>query len=383
MRFNLDSPTQGTAASGTGRVESIQWLRGLAAMLVVFNHAALLALENAPQAGGSWRLQGFNLAWLGGIGVDIFFVISGFVMAMSATRFSGGVGAAHFLLQRYNRIAPLFYLLSAVLFADMLRASVGFEPNELINTFIFIPLFDTTVYSWPIHYLGWTLAFEFVFYMVVATLILRREGPMHRWLLALLVVLPFVGMVTPLPWLPWRMLTSPMMWEFAIGVAIFLGWRAGVFGRHVLLWRAGIGVAIVVTVAPALNDWALVETAAGGYWSTEGATIRFLCWGIPAGLVVAGFFTLRDHAFGALTPALRMLGDMSYSLYLSHLFVVRLTLEAIQRAGLDPVLAMVFVLVASPFVAWLVYRLLEQPLLRMGQTRVRALVTMMRTRAEG
>ena len=380
MSADHASPIPTPSPSSDNRVESIQWLRGFAAMLVVFNHAALLALENAPQSGGAWRMQAFNFAWLGGIGVDVFFVISGFVMALSAGRFAGGIGAAHFLLQRYNRIAPLFYLMSAVLLAEMLRASVGFEINELINTFIFIPLFDTTVYSWPIHYLGWTLAYEFIFYMIVATLIVRREGPSRRWLLGLLVAFPFLGIFTPIPWMPWQMLTSPMMWEFGLGVAIFLGWRSGIFTRLAGWWRVGIAIALIVTVAPALTDSSIVETAAAAHWTREGATVRFLVWGVPAGLLVAGFFTLHNHAFGALTPALKLLGDISYSLYLSHLFVVRLTLEAIQRAGLDPFAAMVLVMLASPVVAWLVYRWLEQPLLRVGQGRVRALITLIKSR---
>ncbi|MGE0313668.1 MAG: acyltransferase family protein [Lautropia sp.] len=379
-----ESPTVSTTqrAPLPARVDAIQWLRGMAAMLVVFDHAALLALENAPQAGGAWRLQWFNLAWLGGIGVDVFFVISGFVMALSATRFTGPIGAAHFLLQRYNRIAPLYYLLSAVLLADMLRAAVHIDVNEVVNTFTFIPLLDVGAYSWPIHYLGWTLAFEFVFYVLVASLIARSGGLSHRWLLALLVALPFVGIAWPGTWLPWRMLTSPMMWEFALGVAIFLGWRAGVFTRHRRAGQAGFVIAVLAATLPAMTDWPIVERAAGGYWSRDGATIRFLCWGVPAALVVAAGFTLAPDAPGIARPALRLLGDMSYSLYLSHLFVVRLMLEAIQRFGLDPMLAMVAVVVVSPFVAWVVYRLLEQPLLRLGQTRVRALVTMLRARAD-
>ena len=115
------------AWSQTDRVEAIQWLRGVAAMIVVCHHAALLALKYLELPENSAHRMQWDLANAGVFGVDIFFVISGFVMAASARRFDGGRDAIHFLAQRYNRIAPLFYLLSALLLADMLRAQVPFE----------------------------------------------------------------------------------------------------------------------------------------------------------------------------------------------------------------------------------------------------------------
>ena len=144
-------------------------------MLVVCNHAGLLALKYLEVPENRLHRCQWNLANAGVFGVDIFFVISGFVMAMSARRFDGGLGAIHFLAQRYNRIAPLFYLFSALLLAEMLRSQVPIRKcASVLNTLTFVPWFDGREYHWPIHYLGWTLAFEFVFYGVVATLIWTR-----------------------------------------------------------------------------------------------------------------------------------------------------------------------------------------------------------------
>ena len=186
-------------------------------MLVVCHHAALLALKYLEFPENSAHRMQWDLANAGVFGVDIFFVISGFVMAMSARRFDGGRGAIHFLAQRYNRIAPLFYLLSALLLADMLRAQVPFDVRDVLNTLTFVPWFDGREYHWPIHYLGWTLAFEFVFYGVVAALIWSGGGRHVVLLAAILAGLALAGALYDAPWMPLRMLTSPTMVEFGFG----------------------------------------------------------------------------------------------------------------------------------------------------------------------
>ena len=201
-------------------------------MLVVCNHSALLALKflDVPEtvpASPVW-----NLARFGAFGVDIFFAISGFVMAMSAQRFHGAGGSVRFLAQRYNRIAPLFYLLSAVLFAEMLRSHVPYSPLEVFNTLTFIPWLDGSEYHWPIHYLGWTLAFEFTFYFVVAGLIWLGRSRDVMLLAAALVGLAAIGGWTSVPWMPWQMLTSPMMVEFAFGVLLYAAFVNGWFDRN-------------------------------------------------------------------------------------------------------------------------------------------------------
>ncbi|MGE0312233.1 MAG: acyltransferase family protein [Lautropia sp.] len=359
----------GDPAPPPDRVEPIQWLRGIAAMLVVFDHAALQALENDALLGGAWRSVLFEIAWLGGIGVDVFFVISGFVMAMTAQRFWGFSGAGRFLLLRFNRIAPLYYLLSLVLFADMIRASVAFGMDEVANTLTFVPIFNLDAYAWPIHYLGWTLAFEFVFYLVVAAFILARLPTRTAFLLAAVCVLPLVGYVFTGRWIAWQFLTSPMMWEFGFGIAAYIGYRKGVFGACASLWRHAGLLAAVGVVAAAFVAPGMIGFAANGFLEPAGATVRALGWGIPAFLMVAGMLAAGRAWPPTLAWLMRVVGDASYSIYLTHIFVVRLVLEAIQRDGLDVRLALLVVMLVSPFVGIATYHWLERPLMRRG-TRV-------------
>ena len=99
---------------------------------------------------------------MGAIGVDLFFVISGFVMALTAARFTGAHGAGTFLALRFVRIAPLYYLACLAMLVLVFNPGAQLGRETLLNSITFIPVFDDGRYSWPVHYLGWTLAFEFV-----------------------------------------------------------------------------------------------------------------------------------------------------------------------------------------------------------------------------
>ena len=355
------------AANRVDRVESIQWLRGIAAMLVVCNHCVLLVHKYGDLPGDAAHQLDRNLALAGAFGVDLFFVISGFVMAMSASRFSGRSGALNFLAQRYNRIAPLFYLLSTMLWLDMIRAQVPIGLRDIANTLTFIPWFDGREYHWPIHYLGWTLAFEFVFYAVVATFILTGWAARARALALFLLMAVAAGSALDMPWMPLRMLTSPLMAEFALGVLSYLGWRAGLFARVRALWTFVFLVALVMYVGPILSGDSIVETVATRQFEYQGAALRLLYWGIPAVAIIAWTLSRLPEDAGRLRGLANAVGDASYSIYLTHLFVLRLGEEIVQRLDAPAWLVATGAFILSPLVGWLCFRLVEQPMLPLGQ----------------
>lgn len=371
MSSSLNSPARPAqsppTSRRTSRVESIQWLRGVAAMLVVCNHAILLLHKYTGVPDDAAHQFERNLALAGAFGVDIFFVISGFVMALSAQRFVGGRGAATFLAQRYNRIAPLFYLLSAILLLDMIRAGVPFGAREIVNTVTFVPWFDGREYHWPIHFLGWTLAYEFVFYLVVAVFIWCRRSASLVLLIAVLVGGALVGAVIECPWMPVRMLTSPMMVEFAFGVLLFIAWRAGRFERATRWWWALPALALLAWAWPVLSADPIVETVAAGAFSHDTAAQRLFWWGLPALAIAAWTLTLGAGRNGIARRLAQAFGDASYSIYLTHLFVLRIGEEVIKRFDAPAWLVALVGFLLSALVGWLCYRLVEQPLLRAGQ----------------
>lgn len=372
MNSQPTASTGFTALAPASRLESVQILRGIAAMLVVYHHAGfLLVTTPTSPAGESLLIPSPYLAQLGATGVDLFFVVSGFVMALSASRFMGPAGAGVFLTQRFIRIAPLFYLASLVMLANMLRAHLPIDPVSVLNSITFIPVFDDETYSWPLHYLGWTLAFEFIFYLFVAALIASGLGGRHGVLLAVVTALPLIGMMVQPQLILWKAMTNGLMWEFALGVLACILWEKRLLERLRLTFAAGF-VLSLIAAGFALRLAPEYQIALGAE-PVEGATTaaRSFYWGVPAFLffcMVVGSPAPAEGRFGRL---LRLLGDASYSIYLSHLFVVMAIKAVYDRVSLPADLVVVATLVLSAVVGVAVYRLAEKPMLTVGQRGIR------------
>jgi exopolysaccharide production protein ExoZ len=129
------------------QLKSIQILRAAAALGVLLDHA------------GRW-LDVAPIVDIGAAGVDLFFVISGFIMVYTSERLFGQTGAPQrFLARRIIRIVPLYWTLTA--FAALVL--FGFGPNTL-GSYLFIP-----THRGPILTVGWTLNYEMMFYSLFAT----------------------------------------------------------------------------------------------------------------------------------------------------------------------------------------------------------------------
>ncbi|RZM33202.1 MAG: acyltransferase, partial [Sphingomonas sp.] len=204
------------------RVTPIQWLRALAATMVVAAHAANLVDAGPVRITGAFIPSVPNLAVVGISGVDLFFVISGFVMAQSlatAPRDPWG-----FLVQRWRRIVPLFALASI---AYILVATEPQPVEAMLMSITVLPLLDGADYHQPSLYVGWTLGFEFAFYALVALAMTARHHR-TRWLLASTLAVALVGCIVQPGWAPVRLLFNPMQLEFAFGLLVWIAWRRGI-----------------------------------------------------------------------------------------------------------------------------------------------------------
>src|SRR5947209_976295 len=125
-----------------GRLHNIQYLRGIAALGVVAFHAALTA-------GVPFRMGAF--------GVDIFFVISGFLM-VAITNVNSR--QAPFLRDRIVRVVPLYWIATLVVYLADRRYTSG--PDQLVSSLMFIPRGHSADAPWffPVLNVGWTLNYE-------------------------------------------------------------------------------------------------------------------------------------------------------------------------------------------------------------------------------
>jgi peptidoglycan/LPS O-acetylase OafA/YrhL len=342
------------------RLESIQMLRAVAATLVVFFHMcnAVLRFPDMP----SHIRDFYSIGPWGACGVDIFFVISGFIMFYITAAQPGGVGAArHFLWRRVLRIYPL-YLAAAgswMLFhlAGVFLAAKSFAPSYVIASFALFPtLGDGTsqaegaplsTFLLP----GWTLVFEMYFYIVFALALILWNGK-HKFAAAILVFLIAETLAQAMPESGLReLMTSPLILEFLMGMgAAWLFLRFGKKIEGAPLFIAGI-VLMLLTIR---------------FNMTYG--LRAYIWGPCAFLIVTGASVARvPH--NAATKLLGYLGDASYSIYCSHIFVafaLGIELQAGRLRNL-PADALILgaMLLALPFGA-AVYEFIEKPLSRLA-----------------
>ena len=166
----------------TEKVVSLQWLRALAAWMVVFHHYIQVYRDFEPEN----KIEAF-FTYHGSLGVDIFFVLSGLVMAMSISR--GHVSAARFCRDRATRIIPAYWLATMVFLAvlpfanwDAVSFLHGSTLRDVLFSMLFIPHEHASGIGYiPVLTVGWTLNFEMLHISNVRFQCYRRcRFPIHR-----------------------------------------------------------------------------------------------------------------------------------------------------------------------------------------------------------
>ncbi len=292
----------------------VQALRGLAACMVVLFHAS----EN-------WSVTAYGADthawWNGAAGVDIFFVISGFVMAVSSIgKDEGPTAARKFLERRIVRIYPLYWLITTLL---VLKISLGFvrsatglhqiPPLFGLCSYLLIPTHSPAGDISPLLAPGWTLSYEMFFYLCfAAALFFRRSVPIT--LTIILGALAILGTFRAGTWPAFTVLFGPLLLEFLAG--LWLG-RAIQTGRTL-----PPRIAAPLAVVAAITLFA-IPSAPPAFQRLE--------WGI------CGFLLVQAAVF--LEPVLTriprwalLIGDASYSLYLTHSPLLGLYTFALKRA---------------------------------------------------
>lgn len=333
----------------TQQFSGVQILRFAAAMLVVVMHITQ-AISIHVSGTGPTRY------WTdGSAGVDIFFVISGFVMAMSTSALpsdaSSRLNAAWvFMQRRLLRIAPLYWFYTLLKVALLLalptlasRASV--EPGHLAASLLFIPAISPWGLVLPTLPVGWTLNFEMLFYAVFAAAI-ALGAPRIRFCLLVFLLIFTVGRYVP-DSVVLGFYAQTIVFEFILGVGIAY---AFLHFRHA---PPGVGLAVIAigVMFMFLPDW--------GH-----SADRFATWGCGAALIVLGSVWLEPWTLRVpLASRLSFLGDASYSIYLSHTFVVPAGVLALKKLGVEDTLTIVLSVSLAVVIAGSIsYVWLERPM---------------------
>ena len=206
----------------SSKLHSLQALRAIAAWLVVIDHAQIELSHNDPQ---DWVT---HVGWtLGSLGVSVFFVISGFIMAhICWDSFGHPAAAADFLKRRLIRIVPLYWLATiAALAYHRVSSTHGAHAgwSDIAHSLAFIPYANEEGAWAPILPQGWTLGYEMMFYGVFAVGLLLPRGTALPAIGAALAGLVLVGPLQQDATVAY--LASPIVLWFLAGMALAVAWH--------------------------------------------------------------------------------------------------------------------------------------------------------------
>jgi exopolysaccharide production protein ExoZ len=318
------------------RLASIQILRAAAALAVALFHAC------------QWSKVDFAV---GAAGVDLFFVISGFVLWTACE--VRPVSPAAFLIARAERIAPLYWIVTlAVAAAAVWRPQalpiVHPQAKHLILSLLLIPHDDPAGAAFPLLPTGWTLTYEAFFYGVMALALAAPKD--RRWpiLSGVLVAASLVGFGFH-SW--YTLLANPLLLEFLAGAALARLWLKRGFVRLPAwsgwgLTLGGVLILLTLQVGGLRDDF-----------------LRPFVWGPPAVMIVAGALKLEADGqvgTGRLAQTLAALGDASYSLYLVQAPVIAVLTWL--TPGWPTMVRAPLSLAVAVAAGWLCWTALERPI---------------------
>ncbi len=341
-----------TVATLPATYVSIQQLRAVAALGVVLAHLEIYLGR-----------MGFTGAWPHFLtsGVDIFFVISGFIMWVTTA--DRTVAPREFLLNRLIRIAPLYWVVTGLALAVLLTnkslmPGAALDWGHVLASFLFIPAMHPVLGEpQPLVTAGWTLNFEMMFYALFAlALFLPRQYRLNA-VLALLLGVVSLRMFDPRPFGAVWFYSSNIILEFGFGVMIGALVTAG---RRYSARTGAILVALGAMLVVPLSE------------VREAEHLRAILRGVPSAMIVLGAVMLELDGRVFPSRLVRFLGDASYSIYLTHGMV----LSAFTRLWtklLPPVLSESFVLfcvagfIVAAVAGSMIYLIVEKPLGRLAK----------------
>ena len=326
----------------------IQYARGFAAMAVFYYHISTTIKSTYNDAN-------LTIDAVGAAGVDLFFVISGFIICLVVSK-KQELKIFQFLSARLLRIAPLYWIFTGFVFLialikPSLLGSTTADLSNLIHSIAFVHN-GGSEQGQPILFVGWTLNYEFFFYFIAAlsASLLRDRGLKMASVIIIFIVV--LGQISRPTNGYAQFYTDPILLEFVYGIACFHIYQATQSMKDSKLWH----VLFVVGLGMLILQFELNLEAS-----------RALVWGVPCFLILLG----GVHAVRYHSPLLKSLGDWSYTIYLVHLFVVigyiRILLPKIGWMHLPwwtHYITMTFILLA---VSWGVYTFVEKPLMRFSK----------------
>jgi len=289
-------------------VGNIQLLRVIAAFFVITVHMDKLF----NSVGVSLHLWG---------GVDIFFVISGFIMVHTTK--NAKISAATFFINRITRIIPLYWAITFMVYlvsllAPFLLQGTSSDVGNLIKSLFFIPFQRPDGRIAPDLFVGWSINYEMFFYVIFTIgLMASRYKTSLATIGGMLALLVIFGSVTDSDSIVINFYTRPLMLEFVFGMIIAFCTNLSPINANGPLKVGIIGFMAIGFISIIMGPILLPQTP------------HLLLYGIPSTIIVFTAVLLEKCNVTIRNPLVLLLGNATYSIYLTHPFVT----QAFQMMG--------------------------------------------------
>lgn len=349
--FAKEAPPSGRAARPRGKLQSVQVMRGLAAAAVALFHTPVILSE--PKYGAMVMPSG--LVDKGWIGVNLFFVLSGFIILRAhIADIDAPARLPNYFWRRFARVYPLYWAFLAVFVVTALagigREDFSHDALGIISTLSLVKFSPGLVLPLKV---AWTLFHEVMFYAIFALLILNRRLGIVVMTAWFAVILAHIGSANI--WL-----APSSIWN----INFFFGMAAGLLYTR-LGMKTGFGL-----LAAGLSVLALL-LCSGAILSApdqqEHAPIAFIALGVAFAMVVLGAAVVERASRSALPRLALLLGDASYSVYLVHSAVISILCIVGARwhyFGASPLVAFGAIGAAAIGSGVVAHVVLEKPLLK-------------------
>lgn len=322
---------------------SVQFLRGIAALLVVIAHSSHKANQ--------YQINIFQDFHIGGSGVDLFFIISGFIMCY--TTYGKKVDFKSFIKNRIKRILPLYWLLTLIalilylLYPHLINSSGG--KTGIIESFFLIPNGSKFLIN-----NGWTLSYEFYYYLIFSSLLFFSFNDKKRFsiIISYFVFATILGLAINFSNPYFLFLTSNLLLEFALGVICFL-----IFNK--------IKIKSIISILLLLSG--IIILVYQNYHNLpKFIDIRGIKYGIPMFLIFLSMIYLEPFFIRSKSTLLSFfnhIGNSSYSLYLIHPFALTPTAMILKLMNINnPFIFIITLIFTSILAGSLTYILIEKRL---------------------
>jgi peptidoglycan/LPS O-acetylase OafA/YrhL len=339
----------GEAVSAPKTLYSIQALRAVAAWIVVFHHYIQIFGEPYFNSSLSYLITNY-----GAIGVDLFFVISGFVIYSSID--GKNITPLRFAIQRLARVAPAYWVFTAIsaitiIYAPYIMPSAKFDAVFMLKSLLFIPDYNPSGLGiFPLLPVGWTLNFEMAFYFVFfVSLFLPRKLLFISLALGIYAIQSQSGALGN----EFSFYAMSTIYNFLIGVVLYLLTKTSWIGR--ITPEASIIIGLVSLYVISLKPSAPHDP---------------LFWGIPCACITACF--ISQERFFAGKSVLSRLGGWSYSTYLCHPIIIFAALFLNNTYQTNALVTFMAACASIAFVSWASFRFIETPSIKMARPARRA-----------